>query len=364
MASNLTFTGERFLPGCAGEIAYEHWHRYAFARRFCEGKSVLDAACGEGYGTSLLASRAASACGVDIDARTVQHATRRYVGVERLRFIEASCTRLPFPEASFDVVVSFETIEHLEASEQAVMLEEFARVLKRDGVLVISSPNKRLYSDERDYVNEFHRHELYRNDFAALLSPSFAAQRWYHQRLGFWSGIWAEGDGDRAEAWRGDAEQVASCTAPEGVYFIVVAARSAVTLPPPGPWISLFADAEDSEVKRAEANAREVLRLDGLLAESNAALHRYAERAQQLEAQLARLEAAQVEHEAQLAERAKAIAVLERRIEELVATVRAEQARLEGALAAQERIIAYRQSFRWWLRMPWIRARLWLARSR
>ena len=48
MASDLTFTGERFLPACAGEIAYEHWHRYAFARQYAEGKRVLDAACGEG----------------------------------------------------------------------------------------------------------------------------------------------------------------------------------------------------------------------------------------------------------------------------------------------------------------------------
>ena len=54
------FTGERFLPSCSGEIAYEHWHRYAFARRFVQGKRVLDAACGEGYGTALLGAFAKS----------------------------------------------------------------------------------------------------------------------------------------------------------------------------------------------------------------------------------------------------------------------------------------------------------------
>ena len=70
------------------------------------------------------------------------------------------------------------------------------------------------------------------------------------------------------------------------------------------------------------------------------------------------------QQEAQLTQRAKAVAALERRVQELITTVRAEQKRLEAALSAQERIIAYRQSFRWWLRMPWIRVRLWLARSR
>ena len=54
------FTGERFMPGCSGEIAYEHWHRYAFARRFVGGKRVLDAACGEGYGSALLSTVASS----------------------------------------------------------------------------------------------------------------------------------------------------------------------------------------------------------------------------------------------------------------------------------------------------------------
>ena len=54
MASDLTFTGERFLPDCSGEIAYEHWHGYAFARRFAVGRRGLDAVCGEGYGTALL----------------------------------------------------------------------------------------------------------------------------------------------------------------------------------------------------------------------------------------------------------------------------------------------------------------------
>lgn len=57
--SVLPFTGERFTPECVREIAYEHWHRYAFAMSLVEGKQVLDAACGEGFGAALLAEKPA-----------------------------------------------------------------------------------------------------------------------------------------------------------------------------------------------------------------------------------------------------------------------------------------------------------------
>src|SRR5438093_3677742 len=153
-------TGERFLPSCSGEIAYEHWHRYAFARRFVAGKRVLDAACGEGYGTGLLGGVAANVIGIDIDIATIDRARATYGDGKRIRFIASSCTGLPLPSASFDVVVSFETIEHLVAADQLAMLIEFARVLTPDGLLLMSSPNRRLYSDGRNYVNPHHLREL------------------------------------------------------------------------------------------------------------------------------------------------------------------------------------------------------------
>src|SRR2546421_10761412 len=100
------FTGERFLPSCSGEIAYEHWHRYAFARRFVAGKRVLDAACGEGYGTGLLAAVAANVIGIDIDIATIDRARATYGDGKQIRFIASSCTSSPLPSTPFGARVS------------------------------------------------------------------------------------------------------------------------------------------------------------------------------------------------------------------------------------------------------------------
>ena len=379
--ADLTFTGERFLPGCVGEIAYEHWHRYAFARRFAVGKRVLDAACGEGYGTALLGKVASTVVGVDIDGSTVAHASARYGDGTRVRFVEGSCAELPLPDASIDVVVSFETIEHIGASDQPRMLAEFARVLVPDGIVVLSSPNKRLYSDERNYVNEFHLHELYRDDLERLLKPLFAARRWYHQRVATWSGIWSEDAAVEAEAWVGDASGVIPYTGGDGMYFIVVAAGTTAALPPAAPRVSLLSDAEDSEGKRALANAGEAMRLDALLKGSNSALDRQTGHILHLESLVAARDNIVAERDRMIAEREGTIAARDRQLAESVkqlvveknqvverdrinAVLQDEIARLNDSLNVNERIASYRQSFHWWLALPWKRFKLWLEERR
>ena len=366
--SDIAFTGERFLPGCAGEIAYEHWHRYAFARRFVAGKRVLDAACGEGYGTALLGAHADSAVGVDIDAATVAHASVRYGQGVRVRFIEGSCAQLPLPDASVDVVVSFETVEHLSAADQPRMIAEFARVLAPDGIVVISSPNKRLYSDERAYVNEFHLHELYRADFARLLAGAFPALSWHHQRVATWSGIWAERSGAEArtaEAWLGNAEGVTPYQTEDGMYFVVIAARTAAALPP-SPGLSLLADRDDSEGARALNNEREMLRLDALLKEANAGLDRQAAHILHLERLVAERDAVIGDRDRRLDNAARAYEQSQREIadrERAIAALKAEIARLQAEVKAREKEISDRQSLRWWVRLPWLRLQWLLGRK-
>ena len=163
MTKPLEFTGERFTPECVREIWYEHFHRYVFACEQVDGLKVLDAACGEGYGSALLATRAASVTGVDVSPQAIEHAQSRYSG-DSLEYRVADCLDLPFDDDTFDCVVSFETLEHLEDHDR--LLSEFRRVLKNNGFLLISSPDKAIYTDRLKNENEFHLRELYRNEFA------------------------------------------------------------------------------------------------------------------------------------------------------------------------------------------------------
>ena len=362
MPANPEFTGERFLPGLAGEIAFEHNHRYAFARRFVTGRRVLDVACGEGYGAALLAQVASSVTAVDIDGDTIARASHTYAR-DNLRFAVGPATALPVADASVDAIVSFETLEHLPAQEQPRMLAEFARVLAADGMLILSSPNRPEYSDARNHRNPFHLRELDRDELAQLLD-AFPSRQWYRQRRYLGDALWAEGDGAGFEALCGDAHAVHDASPPPAMYFVVIAARTPQALPAEAPTLSLFGDSDEREWSRIDAQAREVMRLDALLGERDQALARQTAHIAHLEELVAYRERIVVERDQQLAaEREAATQDLSNARVELasarqaVDALEAERARLERALAAQDRIIAYRQSARWWVQLPWLRVR-------
>jgi SAM-dependent methyltransferase len=368
MPTTLPFTGERFVPGTEGEIAYEHWHRYFFARRFLAGRRVLDVACGEGYGSALLSDVASSVVGVDIDAATVTHARTNYASRANLSFLEGSITALSLPPASVDAIVSFETVEHLDAADQRLMIAELAQVLAPGGLVLLSSPNRPEYSDARNYTNPFHRQELDRDELAKLIDPAFPAQHWYRQRRYFGSALWAEQAGDAFEAWSAGVEGSGRAKMPVAMYFVVIAARDAANLPPPEPALSLFCDSDDREWQRIEEQGREVLRLDALLRDRDAALDRQTWHIRHLEGLVAERDAQIVAANAALgdsrAQLSRTIAALASESEkaltagEAVAALQNECGRLERAITAQERIIAYRQSARWWLKLPWLRVKL------
>lgn len=167
---------ERIIPDetAAGIVAI-HLVRYAFARPLVAAGDVLDAACGVGYGSAYLAAEARSVVGVDIGADAVAYASSRYG--ESAAFRQGDVEALDFADASFDAVCSFETIEHVEHPERAI--EEFARVLRPDGVLVISTPNPRVTT--RNPENPFHRIEWSAGDFEALLRRCFSDVELYGQ---------------------------------------------------------------------------------------------------------------------------------------------------------------------------------------
>ncbi|MBI4808482.1 MAG: class I SAM-dependent methyltransferase [Nitrosomonadales bacterium] len=185
----LVFTGERFVPEKHGNLELEHLHRYLQASEIVRDKVVLDLACGEGYGSALLAKKAGKVIGVDISTDAILHAQKRYQK-ENLEYIEGSCAAIPIPTASVDVVVSFETIEHHKQHE--LMMHEIKRVLRPTGVLLISSPDKQHYSVETGYINPFHARELYQHEFKQLLRNHFTNVIFFGQRVIYGSCIFSE----------------------------------------------------------------------------------------------------------------------------------------------------------------------------
>ena len=252
----LPFTGERFTPECVREIWYEHMHRYAYAAAFGAGKRVLDAACGEGYGSALLARAGADVTGIDISAETVAHARLRYTGTDGLRFAQADVTQLDHLDAaSFDLIVSFETLEHVQAQER--MVAGFRRLLAPGGLLLISSPDKRTYSDLRGYSNEFHVRELYRDQLESLLGTQFPALRIYAQKLLFQSLLW---DPDHAPTLASSAtlrDDGSLSPTPDytALYFLAVCAEREADLPAAGA-VHLFGDAQESVYRHYDDEIR------------------------------------------------------------------------------------------------------------
>ena len=210
--------------------------------------------------------------------------------------------------------------------------------------------------------------QLDRDELSQLLDSHFPARRWYRQRRYFGSALWGEHAGDAFESWRVGEKAANDAAAPAAMYFVVIAARDAADLPDAGPALSLLCDRDDREWKRIEEQASEVLRLDTLLRDRDASLDRQTAHIHHLEklvaeqdAHIAANNAAWSDARIQLQELNAALASESEQLRSArtgVAALERECGRLERAIAAQERIIAYRQSARWWVKLPWLRVKL------
>ena len=181
-STDIEFTGERFVPGVGDEyIIAEHMQRYHSVLPVIQGKKVLDAACGTGYGSALMAGMASEVIGIDISPEAVAFARSQYSHIPNLSYQEASIEKLPFPDHTLDIVVSFETIEHVPSPVQQAFLREIKRCLKEDGILIMSSPDKRTYSELRQLENKYHIHEFYYDEYTSFLSQEFKYIKHYLQ---------------------------------------------------------------------------------------------------------------------------------------------------------------------------------------
>ncbi len=180
----MEFTGERFIPLerlLNDEIAFEHLHRYHAASFLAKNKIVVDIACGEGYGSAILAATAEKVTGIDISEEVIAHAAKTYGSVQNLQFTVGAADAIPIADRSIDLVVAFETIEHLDETTQEGFLKEIKRILKTNGILVISTPDKSNYSDRHGHINEFHVKEFTGDEFRGFLQQHFKSVQSYEQ---------------------------------------------------------------------------------------------------------------------------------------------------------------------------------------
>jgi len=185
----MIFTGERVIEGVTPQrIWIEHVKRYEFASAFIKnmkGGLTLDIACGTGYGCKILSNKGniPEIIGVDISREAISFACANYKTAE-IEFVIGDAVNLPFSKEKFDYVVCFETLEHIKTPEK--MLQELRRILKSNGLLIISTPNRKLTSpgksirDQPD--NPYHIVEYSTNEFIRLLSKYFEVLEVYGQR--------------------------------------------------------------------------------------------------------------------------------------------------------------------------------------
>lgn len=156
-----------------------HKARYIFASPWCRNKKVLDVACGTGYGASIFVRRGAkNVTGVDIDKKTILSARKNYHD-PALEFVQSDIFKLKLAEKSFEVITSFETIEH--TFEPEMFLSKLVSLLSDSGCLIISTPNKKALLPGMMNFSPFHARELDFKEFNAFLRSQFEEIDYYYQ---------------------------------------------------------------------------------------------------------------------------------------------------------------------------------------
>ncbi|MFF7394930.1 class I SAM-dependent methyltransferase [Achromobacter sp. NPDC008082] len=157
-----------------------HIARYSFAQPYCADKRVLDVACGEGYGSRLLADWGASeVVGVDISHDAVK-AAQQHFGGQNVSFVQSEGETLleKFQPESFDLIVSFETIEHV--TDPVKFLENVKRLLKPGGVIAISCPNDWWYFPTEQEKNPYHLRKYLFEEFKSMTEGVLGAGKgWF-----------------------------------------------------------------------------------------------------------------------------------------------------------------------------------------
>jgi 2-polyprenyl-3-methyl-5-hydroxy-6-metoxy-1,4-benzoquinol methylase len=220
-------TGERLIPeGNTQTLTYgEHLSRYIAAKELVRTKDVLDVASGTGYGSQMLAESAKSVKGLDYSQDAVNYSSEKYPA-KNLEYICGNAEKMPFKDNQFDVVVSLETIEHLPRPD--VFIKEVKRVLKDNGIFIVSTPN----DDEFMDGNEFHVHEFQFEELNKLIKANFKRFDYYYQGTYFAATLL-----NKKEFTTGIRDEKRNISMTFGqpinkaIYFLAVASNSKAKLP-------------------------------------------------------------------------------------------------------------------------------------
>jgi SAM-dependent methyltransferase len=257
---------ERFVPGTAdGElIEVEHLARYWWACSLAPGRSVLDAGCGVGYGSAMLARAGATeVTGIDVSAKAVDAASER--APDNASFVAGDIRALPFDDGSFDLAVCFEVIEHVDRQDEVIA--ELARVLAPAGVLALSSPNRDVYPAG----NPHHLHEYVPEELRAALAAQFAHVELRRQHAWLASAVLSDEQTADGSLRRRDELHVAkSIGRAPGSEPYTIALASRETLPDvPGAVVlgGLAEQALSRELERSRAEIEALSRVEAVLRE-------------------------------------------------------------------------------------------------
>ncbi len=268
---------------------YEHWHRYHWIAPHLNSKIVADLACGEGYGSALLGQYAEQVWAIDIDQKTIQSAKEKYQSQTHVKYIAADILQTPMKNESMDAVVSFETLEHLSAHSE--LLIEFKRVLKKSGFLVISTPDKLVYSSSGEH-NEYHVKELSVTEFQQLINEHFNHAIYFGQQLqtnSLISPVQSQARGTSFQnllVKQGD-ENVLLTNQENPTYLIAVASNDLDAIKPFRPLSdSTFNDVNNSLFHHYEAQVKRLLEADKRLAAQEQQLKQQSSVITQLQARL------------------------------------------------------------------------------
>lgn len=221
---SLKDTGERMIPAYhKSHMVYgEHIVRYEAAGDIVKDKVVLDIASGSGYGTSHLAQSAKKVYGVDVDKDAIAYAKKNYAA-KNIEFVLGDGTKIPLADNLVDVIVSFETIEHIENYE--TFMKEVSRVLKPDGLLILSTPNDVEFPE----TNHFHIHEFEKKELEGLVAKYFKHTKSYFQGTWLYNALLDETK--LSDEWE---EQITTIqTAPiktsQCIYFYMLCSNKPIT---------------------------------------------------------------------------------------------------------------------------------------